>query len=109
MKCKKQKKQGEIRIMGATSLAGKVTRFLSCRRQGSVESEESVCDVEFDFLDDGEVFMSSSSSDDQCHSLEMELDDDDDDDDEDDEKDLNGIHEMNRSFWDSQHQGLQVI
>lgn len=106
MKCKKQKKQGEIRIMGATSLAGKVTRFLSCRRQGSVESEESVCDVEFDFLDDGEVFMSSSSSDDQCHSLEMELDDDND---EDDEKDLNGINEMNRSFWDSQHQGLQVI
>ncbi|XP_050878322.1 uncharacterized protein LOC127082140 [Lathyrus oleraceus] len=91
--------------MGATSLAGKVTRFLSCRRQGSVESEESVCDVEFDFLDDGEVFMSSSSSDDQCHSLEMELDDDDD---EDDEKDLNGINEMNRSFWDSQHQGLQT-
>src|ERR1051325_117236 len=94
-----KKKQGEIRIMGATSFAGKATRLLSCRVQGSVESEESVCDGEFDFLDDGGVLMSRSSSDDQCHSLEMEMDDDDVD--EDDEKDLNGIDEMNRSFWDS--------
>jgi len=100
----------KTRIMGVTSLAGKSTRFLTISRQDSLESEEqssdtSIGDVEFEFLNTDEVIMSgqSASSDDQCHSLEMDYDDDE------EERDPSDTMEKNRSFWESQHLGLQVI
>jgi len=96
--------------MGVTSLARKSTRFLAISRQDSLESEgqssdTSVGDVEFEFLDVGEVIMSgqSGSSDDLCHSLEMDLDD------EEEERDPSDTIEKNRSFWETQHLGVQVI
>jgi hypothetical protein len=96
--------------MGVTSLARKSTRFLTINRQDSLESEgqssdTSVGDVEFEFLNTDEVIMSgqSASSDDLCHSLEMDLDDDE------EERDSSDTIEKNRSFWESQHLGVQVI
>lgn len=97
--------------MGVTSLARKSTRFLTISRQDSLESEgqssdTSVGDVEFEFLSTDEVIMSgqSVSSDDQCHSLEMDFDEDDEE-----ERDPSDTIEKNRSFWESQHLGVQVI
>lgn len=96
--------------MGVTSLARKSTRFLTISRQDSLESEgqssdTSVGDVEFEFLSTDEVIMSgqSVSSDDQCHSLEMDFDDDDEE-----ERDPSDTIEKNRSFWESQHLGVQT-
>lgn len=103
-------------IMGGTSLAGKVTRFLASRRQDSLEfvysedqrpnSDTSVGDVEFEFLDDGELLLGQSASSDECNNHpnnEMDLDEEDEA-----EKDHGGNVEANRSFWDNQHQVLQV-
>lgn len=97
--------------MGATSMVrGGVTRFLPRRESlGCEKLQLGVGDVEFEFLDDGEMMMSlvksdESSGDEFRQSNEMELDDDDDG-----ERVDGGSVEENRSFWDNQHQLLQVI
>ncbi|KAJ1381884.1 hypothetical protein SESBI_44733 [Sesbania bispinosa] len=82
--------------MGGTSMAGKVTRFLATRRR---EPETSVGDVEFEFLDDGEMLLAQSASSDECHPNEMDLDED-----EEEEKDQSGNLEGNTSFWENQLQ-----
>ncbi|KAL5150490.1 hypothetical protein HKD37_13G037126 [Glycine soja] len=96
--------------MGATSMVrGGVTRFLPRRESlGCEKLQLGVGDVEFEFLDDGEMMMSlvksdESSGDEFRQSNEMELDDDDDD----GERVDGGSVEENRSFWDNQHQLLQ--
>jgi hypothetical protein len=98
--CKKK-----MKITSVPSLTRKITRFLSI---DSVESEEQsfdtsvdVDDIEFDFLDIGEIIEFDVH--DQCHhSLELNLDDHED-------KDQNDANEKDRYFWDTQHQGLQVL
>lgn len=95
--------------MGGTSIsmAGRVTRFLKNRHSfefvyGDLQQpDQSVGDVvEFEFLDDGgEVMLGQSAS-----SEEMELNVEDEP-----EKDLNDTVEEDRSFWENQHQVLQVI
>lgn len=95
--------------MGATSMVrGGVTRFLPRRESlGCEKLQLGVGDVEFEFLDDGEIMSlaKSEGSGDEFHqSNEMELDDEDDG-----ERVDGGSVEENRSFWDNQHQLLQVI
>ncbi|KAK2447273.1 hypothetical protein QL285_006648 [Trifolium repens] len=93
-----------MKITSVPSLTRKITRFLSI---DSVESEEQsfdtsvdVDDIEFDFLDIGEIIEFDVH--DQCHhSLELNLDDHED-------KDQNDGNEKDRCFWDTQHQGLQT-
>lgn len=93
--------------MGATSMVrGGVTRFLPRREYLGCEKLQ-LGDVEFEFLDDGEIMSlaKSEGSGDEFHqSNEMELDDEDDG-----ERVDGGSVEENRSFWDNQHQLLQVI
>ncbi|KAK7327871.1 hypothetical protein VNO77_21964 [Canavalia gladiata] len=93
--------------------AGRVTRFLASRRREprpdilEEQSDTSVADVEFEFLDDGEMLLAQSTSSDECNqSNQMELDEDDDDDEA--EKDYSGTVEENRTFWDNQHKVLQA-
>ena len=102
-------------IRGGTSMAGRVTRFLTSRRREpnsleftylveQPEPDASVGDVEFEFLDDGNMLLAPSASSDECdHPNGMELDEDE------EEKDQDGTREENRSFWENQHQVLQVI
>ncbi|GAU42846.1 hypothetical protein TSUD_387390 [Trifolium subterraneum] len=94
-----------MKITNVSSLTRKITRFLSI---DSVESDEqsfdtSVEDVEFNFLDIGEIIVNAHSDvNDQCqHSHELDLDDHED-------KDQTNANEKDRSFWDTQHQGLQT-
>ncbi|TKY59260.1 hypothetical protein E2542_SST16345 [Spatholobus suberectus] len=101
--------------MGATSMIrGGVTRFLpgfrmesGCERLDftsyAEQSETSLGDVEFEFLDDGEMSFAKSASSDEFQSNEMELDEDDDG-----ERVDSGSVEENRSFLDNQHQLLQT-
>lgn len=103
--------------MGGTSMTGRVTRFLATRRRELVldglefayveeqPGDTSVGDVEFEFLDDGDMLLAQSASSDERHSNEMELDQEENEGD----KDHCGNIEENRSFWENQHQLLQVI
>ncbi|XP_027347039.1 uncharacterized protein LOC113858546 [Abrus precatorius] len=100
--------------MGATSMVrGGVTRFLPGFRRESgrqrldftsyVEQPETgFGDVEFDFLDVGEMSLAKSGSSDEFQWDEMELDEDD------GERVDSGSVEENRSFWENQHQVLQT-
>lgn len=98
-----------------TSMAGRVTRILaSPRREDEEQQDQSLAGgdvVEFEFLDDvvsGEAFLANSnSSDEWCDSNGMELILDDDDDEN--QRDNDASVEEDKSFWDNQHQLLQVI
>jgi len=101
--------------MGATSMS-RVTRYLPVgfRRELSRHklqqyADTSFGDVEFEFLDDCDVGLGSSSSSDEFHhDNHMELDVEEDDDKC--EKVNEGCNnEENRNFWDNQLQLLQVI
>ncbi|XP_028777423.1 uncharacterized protein LOC114734083 [Neltuma alba] len=89
--------------MRGSAVAPRMTRILatSCRRE---EEQPSVGDVEFDFLDDGEILAKSSSSD-ECCSNEIELLDDDDV----EERENDASTEEKSSFWDNQQQLLQSV
>ncbi|KAL2344051.1 hypothetical protein Fmac_005336 [Flemingia macrophylla] len=99
--------------MGATSMVrGGVTRFLPGFRRdsgcGSAEQTQTssrLGDVEFEFLDDGEMMFANSSSNDEFQSNDMDLDLDEDDD---CERVGSGSVEEHKSFWDNQHQLLQT-
>lgn len=109
--------------MGATSMArgGVTTRFLTGFRRelgcdhklnfssyADQQRDTSFGDVEFEFLEyDGEMLpLAQSASSDDCHPNEMELLDEDDG----ERGDSTDVSiENNRSFWDNQHQVLQVI
>ncbi|RDY00754.1 hypothetical protein CR513_16024, partial [Mucuna pruriens] len=96
--------------MGATSVVrGGVTRFLpgflvesGCDRlfltSYAEQPQTRLADVEFEFLDDGEMQLSSA----QFQSNEMELDQDD------GERVHDGSAEEDRTFWEDQHQLLQT-
>ncbi|KAI4299388.1 hypothetical protein L6164_032854 [Bauhinia variegata] len=94
----------------ATTVAGRADRILESyrRRRESMnleirysdQQESSSSDVEFEFLDDGEVSLAKSSSSDECPQDVVLFDE------EDEERDDNGNSE-NRSFWENQHQLLQ--
>lgn len=87
-----------------TSIAGRVTRILATSYRREEEPSNVDGGVEFEFLNDGEaVVNSSSSSSDECFSNELELFDDDVEEREDD-----ASVEDNRSFWENQQQLLQA-
>ncbi|XP_020207119.1 uncharacterized protein LOC109792147 [Cajanus cajan] len=94
--------------MGATTMVrGGVTRFLPGFPRDSgchslVPQTSCLGDVEFEFLDDGDMMFATSSSSDEFQSNEMELDLD-----EDDDESVGSVVE-NKSFWDNQHQILQT-
>ncbi|KAK7362841.1 hypothetical protein VNO77_04965 [Canavalia gladiata] len=100
--------------MGATSMVrGRITRFLPGFRKepgfdfsAYVEQPQSMLsDVEFQFLDDGEISsLAQSACSDEFQSNEIELDEDDGDGD----GDNSGNVEKNRSFWDNQLQIMQT-
>ncbi|KAI4296755.1 hypothetical protein L6164_036683 [Bauhinia variegata] len=96
----------------ATTATGIAARIQASRRRrygGSInlefrcseQPESSSSDVEFDFLDEGEVHLAKSSSSDECSQDVMTFEEDE------EERDDNGNAEENRSFWDNQHQLLQ--
>ncbi|KAL1289191.1 hypothetical protein HN51_057840 [Arachis hypogaea] len=100
--------------MGGTTMGGRVTRFLSSRRrvktlefsyvveQPQHETSCVVGDVEFEFLDDANIYSACSSDD--SNEIELDQHHDDDQDNDDDTCNL----EDNRTFWDNQHQILQA-
>ncbi|XP_027339303.1 uncharacterized protein LOC113853057 [Abrus precatorius] len=93
-------------MMGASSVAAaRVTRFLPSNRWDSRlvgQHDSSVGDVEFEFLDDGEMLLAQSASSDECgHPHEIEFD-------EVAKDHTESTIEENRSFWDNQHQLLQT-
>ena len=74
--------------------AGRVTRFLA--RHYPLEHHRDNADVEFDFLDDiGEALLAQSASSDEMDRF-------------DEDEDHRDTVEENRTFWDNQHQLLQV-
>ncbi|MED6134232.1 hypothetical protein PIB30_035115 [Stylosanthes scabra] len=97
--------------MGGTTMAARVTRFLSTgRRERSLDDGTScvVGDVEFEFLDDGNVYGGSS---DDGMELDQHHDHDDGDDNQDkdyQDEDSCNLEDNNRTFWDNQHQILQA-
>jgi len=100
--------------MGATSLA-RVTRYLpvgfrrELSRQKLQQYSDTSFDVEFEFLDDCDVGLGSSSSSDEFrHDNHMELDVEEDDD-KCERVNGGGNNEESRNFWDNQFQLLQVI
>lgn len=101
--------------MGATSLA-RVTRYLPAgfRRELSRQklqqyADTNLGDVEFDFLDDCDVGLGSSSSSDEFHhDNHMELDIEDDEDKSSERVKEGCNNEENRNFWDNQLQLLQT-
>lgn len=84
-----------IIFMGGTSVAAgrRVTRFLASHHR---DVTCVVADVEFDFLDDiGETLLAQSASSDEMDRF-------------DEDEDHRDTVEENRTFWDNQHQLLQV-